>query len=292
MERRKVARLTSIEGVDGWKKLHLIEKRRRSRGGNVEKSRFPIFPMTINSLKADAGMGAASDVVFKLFPSTLIGNLLLKESSISLLLDAVDSALEVLTCTCCVRDSRLPLSAPTTKLETFFASSFFFVSHSTLAHTHSSLSPYWHWAIKYLCWRFFLLPKRFFLFDERKKFRRSFCLLAFLCSLNRTCTLSAFLCRLFCRLVVASSQLCGAIDFNNIDFLCHYQPLASLRLFFFFFWFCAQKCFCIGMARAKATAQKKHKIQKKRASTTSEQASDIHTAWTIWRGEYSIVMLM
>lgn len=141
MERRKVARLTSIEGVDGWKKLHLIEKRRRSRGGNVEKSRFPIFPMTINSLKADAGMGAASDVVFKLFPSTLIGNLLLKESSISLLLDAVDSALEVLTCTCCVRDSRLPLSAPTTKLETFFASSFFFrQSFHPRAHTFISIS--------------------------------------------------------------------------------------------------------------------------------------------------------
>lgn len=70
---------------------------------------------------------------------------------------------------------------------------------------------------------------------------------AFLCSLNRTCSIPFFL-------GLASSQLCGAIDFNIIDFLCHYQPLALLR--FLFFWFCAHKNVSVSEwhGRAKATA--------------------------------------
>lgn len=104
---------------------------------------------------------------------------------------------------------------------------FLFFRQSFHPRAHIHLSPHWHQAIKHLCRTFF------------------FCC----CSLWVSSRGSFF--------PLASSQLCGVIDFNIIDFLCHYQPLAPLFLVL-----CTQKCFCIGMEkkaeerRGKATAQK------------------------------------
>lgn len=141
----------------------------------------------------------------------------------------------------------------------------FFFRQSFHPRAHTYLSPYWHWAIKYLCCRFFLLffrkkhrTHKKIRSSEQKKFRSFSLPLLFFSRVvlieHVALPLSFF--------GIASSQLCGAIDFNIIDFLCHYQPLASL-VFFFFFWFCAHKNVSVSEWQSESNSAKKHKIQKK-----------------------------
>lgn len=92
-----------------------------------------------------------------------------------------------------------------------------------------------------------------------------------------------------------SSQLCGAIDFNIIDFLCHYQPLAPLFLVL-----CSQKCFLYqnGSSKKKTKkkkAEKKRKQQRKKALNTAKKRSEASTTSDqndMARQQHNIVMLM
>lgn len=159
-------------------------------------------------------------MVFKLFLSTLIGNLLLKEffhfSSFRSSRCWFCSGSSMYVHACCVEDSRLlpPCVKQSGRRQQGVkeaTENFFFSSVIPPSRTYSHPSPHWHRAIKHL-WNF-----RTF-FNSRSS--------------------------LFCEFLIehvafslASSQLCGAIDFNIIDFLCHYQPLAPLFLVL-----CTQKC--------------------------------------------------
>lgn len=187
------------------------------------------------------------DVVFKLCLSTLIGNLLLKEFSLfSSLCYDVTAPHWIGLCSCCVEDDSQRFR------KRFFASFLFFrQSFFPRSRTHISISP---------------------LALSNKTSLRCFCS-ALVCFLHCECLKSskAFCCVFltehvaFSVFFVASSQLYGAIDFNIIDFLCHYQPLAR-SVFLLFFGFVHTKMFLYRNGRASGEKQqrKKHKIQKTR----------------------------
>lgn len=84
------------------------------------------------------------------------------------------------------------------------SSRFFRQSFHPRAHTYPS--PHWHLAIKFAA--------------SFKKFRWSFCLFSYLLLLREHEALA------FSFWLPASSQLCGAIDFNIIDF---FVPLPTTR---------------------------------------------------------------
>lgn len=202
-------------------------------------------------------------MVFKLFLSTLIGNLLLKEFFIFFRLAPLLILLWVLyMCTCLLCGGFTSSSAlwnrasnnERTKKQQQI--SFFRQSFHPRAHIH--LSPHWHRAIKHL-WRTF-----------------------FFRALLWVSNMEAF--------PLASSQLCGVIDFNIIDFLCHYQPLAPLFLVL-----CTQKCFCIGMEKRlrreeEKQQRKKHKTQHKKRSFYYKRV--FYTYRTDGAAKHNIVMLI
>lgn len=140
--------------------------------------------------------------------------------------------------TCCVKDSHLS-----------FFHSLAFSSHSIRQsfhpRSHTYPSPHWHLAIK----------------SSLRKFQRSFGLLFFFscCALNRTWSFCFFR-------LPASSQLCGAIDFNIIDFFV-LLPTTRFVPYFpsFFLVLCTQKCFCIGMAKQKRERVRKWGVSERRS---------------------------